>query len=151
MGAGQFARLNQQSTNTNLALRRFGQEDAAVRLALGAAAAGSGRGVSVVMADLRGFSTAASALPPEDVLRVINHFLEGMTEVIFEYGGTIDEVLGDGLLVLFGAPVLRADDAGRPITLQAFVAIGDDLKQLYQALESRDLAAGSPAARRLFS
>ena len=50
MGAGQFARLNQQSTNTNLTLRRFGQEDAAVRLALGAAAAGSGRGVSVVMA-----------------------------------------------------------------------------------------------------
>lgn len=43
------------------------------------------------------------------------------------------------------------DDAGRPITLQAFVGIGDDLKQLYQALESRDLAAGSPAARRLFS
>ncbi|GCL61888.1 cell division protein FtsZ [Pseudaquabacterium pictum] len=43
------------------------------------------------------------------------------------------------------------DDAGRPITLQAFAAIGDDLKQLYQALDTRDLAAGSPAARRLFS
>jgi hypothetical protein len=44
-----------------------------------------------------------------------------------------------------------ADDAGRPITLQAFVSIGDDLKALYQALDARDLAAGSPAARRLFS
>ncbi len=43
------------------------------------------------------------------------------------------------------------DDAGRPITLQAFVAIGDDLKTLYRALEARDLAAGSAAARRLFS
>ena len=43
------------------------------------------------------------------------------------------------------------DDAGRPITLQAFVTIGDDLKVLYQALAARDLAAGSPAARRLFS
>jgi hypothetical protein len=43
------------------------------------------------------------------------------------------------------------DDSGRPITLQAFVGIGEDLKQLYQALQSRDLAAGSPAARRLFS
>lgn len=73
------------------------------------------RTVSVVMADLRGFSTAASALPPQDVLRVINHFLEGMTEVIFHYGGTIDEVLGDGLLVLFGAPVLRVDDADRAV------------------------------------
>jgi len=43
------------------------------------------------------------------------------------------------------------DDSGRPITLQAFASIGDDLKRLYAALESRDLAAGSAAARRLFS
>ncbi len=43
------------------------------------------------------------------------------------------------------------DDAGRPITLQAFDAIGRDLSQLYTALESHDLAAGSPAARRLFA
>lgn len=43
------------------------------------------------------------------------------------------------------------DDAGRAITLQAFVGIGEDLKALYQALQQRDLAAGSPAARRLFS
>jgi hypothetical protein len=43
------------------------------------------------------------------------------------------------------------DDAGRPITLQAFDAIGRDLAQLYTALESHDLAAGSPAARRLFA
>jgi len=43
------------------------------------------------------------------------------------------------------------DDAGRPITLQAFDVIGKDLTQLYAALESHDLAAGSPAARRLFA
>ena len=43
------------------------------------------------------------------------------------------------------------DDVGRPIVLHSFVAIGEDLKTLYLALESRDLAAGSPAARRLFS
>lgn len=43
------------------------------------------------------------------------------------------------------------DDAGRPITLHAFDAIGKELAQLYEALQSHDLAAGSPAARRLFS
>jgi hypothetical protein len=43
------------------------------------------------------------------------------------------------------------DDAGRPITLHAFDAIGRDLAQLYAALETHDLAAGSPAARRLFA
>jgi hypothetical protein len=43
------------------------------------------------------------------------------------------------------------DDEGRPITLHAFAAIGEELKQLYRALEERDLPAGSAAARRLFS
>jgi len=43
------------------------------------------------------------------------------------------------------------DDAGKPVVLHAFDAIGKDLAQLYAALESHDLAAGSPAARRLFS
>jgi len=43
------------------------------------------------------------------------------------------------------------DGAGRPITLHAFANIGEDLSTLYRALESRDLAAGSAAARRLFS
>ncbi len=43
------------------------------------------------------------------------------------------------------------DDGGRPITLHAFASIGNDLATLYAALLSRDLAAGSPAARRLFS
>jgi len=43
------------------------------------------------------------------------------------------------------------DDQGQPITLHAFAAIGDALKQLYDALQQRGLAAGSPAARRLFS
>lgn len=43
------------------------------------------------------------------------------------------------------------DDQGTPITLHAFAAIQNELARLYQALESRDLAAGTPAARRLFS
>jgi hypothetical protein len=43
------------------------------------------------------------------------------------------------------------DDQGAAITLHAFAAIGQELERLYRALESRDLAAGSPAARRLFS
>jgi len=43
------------------------------------------------------------------------------------------------------------DDQGRPLTLQSFAAISADLQQLYAQLETLDLAAGSPAARRLFS
>ena len=43
------------------------------------------------------------------------------------------------------------DDAGRPLGTEGFEAIGGELDQLYEKLEQRDLAAGSPAARRLFS
>jgi hypothetical protein len=43
------------------------------------------------------------------------------------------------------------DDSGRPILLHAFATIGEDLAKLYGALAGRDLAAGSAAARRLFS
>jgi hypothetical protein len=43
------------------------------------------------------------------------------------------------------------DDQGRPVTLHAFNSIGSELKQMYRALETRDLAAGSASARRLFS
>ena len=42
------------------------------------------------------------------------------------------------------------DDEGRPLTLQHFAAIHEELKKLYRALESRDMAAGTPVARRLF-
>lgn len=54
-----------------------------------------------------------------------------------------------GLAADLGATI--ADDQGAPVTLHGFDAIGKDLQQLYRQLESRDLAAGSPAARRLFS
>ena len=43
------------------------------------------------------------------------------------------------------------DDHGEPVTLHAFAAIGAELQTIYRALESRDLAAGSAAARRLFN
>lgn len=73
------------------------------------------RRVTVMMADLRGFSTAVRHLPPQMVLQVINNFLEVQTEVVMAHGGTIDEVLGDAMLVLFGAPVSAADDVQRSV------------------------------------
>jgi hypothetical protein len=50
-----------------------------------------------------------------------------------------------------GMDGLITDDAGRIIPAEALDSIGADLEQLYHALEARDLAAGSPQARRLFS
>jgi adenylate cyclase len=67
------------------------------------------------MCDLRGFSTISEKMPPEKVVEILNVFLGTMTEAIAPYEGTIDEFIGDAILVLFGAPIYRVDDAARAV------------------------------------
>jgi adenylate cyclase len=77
---------------------------------------GERRTVTVLMADVRGFTTLSERLAPEQVVALLNSFLETMTEIIMTHGGTIDEILGDAVLVIFGAPVRHADHARRAIS-----------------------------------
>ncbi len=72
---------------------------------------GAKRDLSVLMSDLRGFTVITEHLPPEDVVRILNRYLERMVEVIAEYSGTVIEFLGDGIMVIFGAPKLLANHA----------------------------------------
>jgi len=76
---------------------------------------GERRTITMLVSDLRGFTATSEHLPPEEVVRVINIYLEAMAEVITAYQGTIDEFMGDGILVLFGAPTIREDDAERAV------------------------------------
>jgi class 3 adenylate cyclase len=73
------------------------------------------RKVTLLMSDLRGFTAFAECLTPQEVMTVLNRYLEAMVDVILAYRGTIIEILGDGLLVLFGAPLSRDDDAERAV------------------------------------
>lgn len=66
--------------------------------------AGELRDISILVSDLRGFTRLSSTMEPQLVLRLINGYLEAMTEVIVLHDGTIDEFMGDGILVFFGAP-----------------------------------------------
>jgi len=72
---------------------------------------GEKREVTIMMTDLRGFTALSERLGPEQVVATINNYFEVMTEVIAGYGGTINELIGDGLLVVFGAPLRRDDHA----------------------------------------
>jgi len=81
----------------------------------GLAMGGEKRALTVMMADLRGFTEIAEMLPAESVVRMLNLYLGRMTEVIQAYHGTIDEFLGDGILTFFGAPLQRPDDALRAV------------------------------------
>lgn len=69
------------------------------------------RTLTLLMADIRGFTRLAETLSPEQVVQVLNSYLERATDVILSRNGTINEILGDGLLVFFGAPVNDANAA----------------------------------------
>ncbi|MBF0382144.1 MAG: GAF domain-containing protein, partial [Magnetococcales bacterium] len=77
---------------------------------------GEEKTVTVLMTDLRGFTALCDQMPAGDVLNMLNLYLGVMTEILQVYNGTIIEILGDGILALFGAPVTREDDAQRAVT-----------------------------------
>lgn len=76
---------------------------------------GHKRDVTILMSDLRGFTSVTEGLAPEAVVGILNSYLGAMVDVITKHQGTIDEFIGDAILVLFGAPVARGDDARRAV------------------------------------
>jgi len=76
---------------------------------------GERRTITILVSDVRGFTGLSERLPPEQVVAVLNIYLDAMADVIVSYQGTIDEFMGDGILVLFGAPTQRPDDPERAI------------------------------------
>jgi adenylate cyclase len=76
---------------------------------------GERRKITILTSDLRGFTATSDRMPPEEVIKIINFYLKHMADVITRHQGTIDEFMGDGILVLFGAPTQREDDAERAI------------------------------------
>ena len=76
---------------------------------------GERRQITIFTSDLRGFTATSERLPPEEVVKILNFYLECMANEITRYQGTIDEFMGDGILVLFGAPTAREDDAVRAV------------------------------------
>ncbi|HEY0665577.1 MAG TPA: adenylate/guanylate cyclase domain-containing protein [Gallionella sp.] len=99
--------------------------------------------VTIVMADLRGFSAMSEKQPPETVVEMLNSYLSDMTEIIFRHGGTINEIIGDALLVLFGAPTMRSDDADRAIACALEMQLAmEKVNRRIRALDLPDLEMG---------
>jgi adenylate cyclase len=99
---------------------------------------GEKRRATILMADLRGFTSLSERLPAEDVVAMINIYLETMTEIIQKYQGTIDELFGDGILVIFGAPILRPDDPRRA------VACAVEMQLAMTSVNERNRQSGYP-------
>jgi adenylate cyclase len=96
---------------------------------------GERKKITILTSDLRGFTAIAERLPAEEVVQIINFYLGHMADVITQYHGTIDEFMGDGILVLFGAPTARPDDAERAIACAvamqlAMTPVNEKMQQL---------------------
>lgn len=76
---------------------------------------GERKKITILTSDLRGFTATSERLPPEEVVKILNFYLGYMADVITQYEGTIDEFMGDGILVLFGAPTSKNNDAQRAV------------------------------------
>ncbi len=84
--------------------------------------------VTILFSDIRNFTTFAEGHSPEEVVGFLNEYFESMIDVIFRNKGTLDKFLGDGLMVLFGAPL--EDSAQEMNAVRAAVEMQQELHRL---------------------
>ena len=89
--------------------------------------------LSILFSDIRGFTTLSEKLSPEEVVSVLNPYLEAMTRVIEKFGGTVDKYEGDAIVAFFGEPVVHEDHALRAV--RTAVDMRKALAELHQQWE----------------
>jgi class 3 adenylate cyclase len=73
--------------------------------------------MTVLFSDIRGFSDLTDSLEPEEISLLLNNYLSEMTRLIHRHEGTLDKIIGDGIMVFFGDPVSIPDHARRAVLL----------------------------------
>jgi len=71
--------------------------------------------VTILMSDLRGFTALSESRDPEEMVQLLNRYLEQMSKVIIKHDGMIDEFIGDAILTIFGVPEKHSDDPARAV------------------------------------
>jgi class 3 adenylate cyclase/anti-sigma regulatory factor (Ser/Thr protein kinase) len=97
---------------------------------------GDFRDVVVVFTDLRGFTRIQETQGPEETVRMLNEYYEVMFDIIARHNGTLSRIAGDGLMILYGAPISVDDDMGRAIHTVL------DMREALILLNERRTAAG---------
>jgi class 3 adenylate cyclase len=94
-------------------VRRFATREVADDLdASGFALGGRRVEATVMFSDIRGFTTMAEAMPPEETIELLNTYYTLMFDAISGHGGVVNQMIGDGLMAIFGAPLALADPCG---------------------------------------
>ncbi len=90
--------------------------------------------ITVLFADIRGFTALSETENPEKVVGLLNRFFSAMSDIIFANGGTLDKYTGDGVMAIFGAPTATSEDAKN--ALKTAVMMQKRLESLNQELEA---------------
>jgi class 3 adenylate cyclase/tetratricopeptide (TPR) repeat protein len=95
---------------------------------------GERRVVTILFSDVKGSTSAAASLDPEEWAEIINGAFEYMIRPVYAFEGTVARLMGDGLLAFFGAPIAHEDDPQRAVfagleILNAIEAYADRIKQ----------------------
>jgi len=94
--------------------------------------------LTVLFADIRGFTRLSEDAAPERVVQLLNNYFTAMSDVIFAHGGTLDKYIGDGLMALFGAPRATPDDACNAVS--AAVAMQRQMQVINERLRAEGLS-----------
>jgi class 3 adenylate cyclase/CHASE3 domain sensor protein len=89
------------------------------------------RNLTVFFSDIRGFTELSEKMEPEELTDMLNEYLSAMTEIVFEYGGTLDKYIGDAIMVFFGDPIPYEDHAQRAVNMA--LAMRSRLTELQEA------------------
>jgi adenylate cyclase len=71
--------------------------------------------VTVMFADIRGFTAMSEKMEPSHVVEILNEYFTRVTDVIFDNGGTLDKYIGDAVMAVFGAPISKGNDAASAV------------------------------------
>jgi adenylate cyclase len=82
--------------------------------------------LTILFSDVRGFTTLSEKLDARTISEFLNDFLGLQTEIVFQYGGTLDKYIGDAVMAFWGAPLAQADHARR--ACEAAIAIANALE-----------------------
>jgi class 3 adenylate cyclase len=120
-------------------LRRYVSPKLAEQILSSGQALGAGtqrKMMTILFSDIRNFSVLTDSLEPEEIFQVLDEYLSEMTKLIHQYDGTLNKIIGDGLLVFFGDPIPMKDHAQRAVLM------GVDMQRMVGELRQEWLQYG---------